>query len=86
MAQARAECVLPGWITPSCAPERDPRARSDIPTLQAQHKDFSVFGDRVHPMDPGQLDNASDKSVEEAERHGMGAHRARRAWSSPVIE
>jgi hypothetical protein len=37
--------------------------------LLAQHEDLRVLGDGVHPADPDQLDDASDESVEEAERH-----------------
>jgi hypothetical protein len=41
--------------------------------LVAQHEDFGVLGDGVHPVDPAQLQDVSDEAVEEAERHWAGA-------------
>ena len=54
--------------------------------LVAQHEDLGVLGDGVHPVDPDQLDDASDQAVEEAECPRAEPHRARRPWSSPEIE
>ena len=41
--------------------------------LVAQHEGLCILGDDVHPVGPDQLDDAPDESVEEAERHGIGA-------------
>ncbi len=54
--------------------------------LVAQHEDLRVLGDVVHPVDPDQLDDASDESVEEAEGHGAGASSSASCLVKPVIE
>jgi hypothetical protein len=38
--------------------------------LVAEHEDFGVLGDLAHPMQPSELDDATDKAIEEAEGHG----------------
>jgi hypothetical protein len=45
----------------------------EYPELVTEHEDLGVLGRCVHPMDPKQLGNAADETVEEAERHGRGA-------------
>ena len=47
--------------------------------LVAEHQDLGIFGDGVHPVDPHELDDATDQAVEEAERHGPAAS-PRRSW------
>ena len=59
-------------------PIRPPQAgTSDLAAqhrqLVAQHEDLRVLGDVVHPVDPDQLGDASDESVEEAKGHGAEA-------------
>jgi hypothetical protein len=41
--------------------------------LVAQHEDLRVLGHGVHAVGPDQLDDASDNSIDEAERHGVAA-------------
>jgi hypothetical protein len=41
--------------------------------LVTEHEDLGVLGRGVHPTDPKQFGNAADKTVDEAERHGLGA-------------
>ena len=54
--------------------------------LLAQHEDLRVLGDVVHPVDPDQLDDASDESVEEAEGHGAEASFSASLLVKAVIE
>jgi hypothetical protein len=54
--------------------------------LVAQHQDLRLLGDDVHPVDPGQLEDASDESVEEAERHRTGASPSASSLVKPKIE
>ncbi len=41
--------------------------------LVAQHKELRVLGDGARAADSDQLDDLTDKSIEEAERHGAAA-------------
>jgi hypothetical protein len=45
-----------------------------------------VLGHGVHPVDPDELDDASDESVEEAERHRAGVSSSASSLVKPVIE
>ncbi len=54
--------------------------------LVAQHEDLRVLGHGVPPASRDQLNDASDQTVEEAERHGTGASPTASSLVKPMIE
>ena len=50
--------------------------------LLAERQDLGVLGDLAHPMQPSELDDATDKAIEEAECHGPAELPPNSAWSS----
>ncbi len=51
--------------------------------LLTENEDLGVLVDGVHPVDPGELDQAAEQTVQERERQGQDPHPIDRAWSSP---
>ena len=53
--------------------------------LVAKHQDLSVLGDVVHPMQPSELNEATDQAVEEGEGHGPAGSLPRSLLVKPLI-
>ena len=50
-----------------------------------ENEDLGVLVDGVHPVDPGELDQAAEQTVQERERHGAGSSPDRSCLVKPRI-
>ena len=53
--------------------------------LLAEHQDLGVLGDRFHPVDAQELNDAANQAAEEAEHHGTVASMSRARLVKPRI-
>jgi hypothetical protein len=53
--------------------------------LLTENEDLGVLVDGVHPVDPGELDQATEQTVQERERHGAGSSPDRSCLVKPGI-